>query len=120
MAGERPLGEIRQLPVKSGRQIQADLANLLFDEVVVVDEPLRRRRNRTPLVDRLRDGAMRREENTGVGGKPLYERMASVRLAPHRLGARQAPRMLFEALGAEELFANGFPAIPERRPWSAA
>jgi len=51
-AGERTSGQLRQLPVVAGRQIVADLADLLFDEVIVVEQPLGGRSDRTAFPDR--------------------------------------------------------------------
>ncbi len=39
IAGERPVGEFRQLAVVTGRQVVANLADLFFDEVIVVQQP---------------------------------------------------------------------------------
>ena len=58
ISGERSVGQLRQLPVVAGRQIGADFANLPFDEMIVVDQPFRRRRDRVPFVDRPGDGAI--------------------------------------------------------------
>jgi hypothetical protein len=63
---------------------------------------------------------MRIEQHRRVFGEPTRKRMASDRLWYHRLGCRQAPRVLLDALDAEELFANGLPAIPRWRPVRAS
>jgi hypothetical protein len=60
--GERPACELRQLAVVAWRQIVADLADLLFDEVVVVEQPLGGRRNGPPFADRARDVAIGLEQ----------------------------------------------------------
>ncbi len=39
IAGERPLGELRQLPVIARRQVIADLADLFLDEMIIVQQP---------------------------------------------------------------------------------
>ena len=52
IAGERPVGELGQLAVVARRQVVADLADLLFDEVVVVEQPFGGRRDGPALVDR--------------------------------------------------------------------
>ena len=112
ISGERPVGELRQLPVIAGRQIGADLADLLLDEMIVVDQPFRRRRDRAALVDRLGDRAIGVEQHRRVVGEPARQRMALGRLRRHRLRDREAPRVLLEALDAEELFANGLSIVP--------
>ena len=96
--GERSGGELRQLPVVTGRQIGADLANLLFDQIIIVDQPFRRRRDRAPLVDRLGDIAIGMEQRRGVVGKPARQRMTFGRLRRDWLCEREAPRVLLQAL----------------------
>ncbi len=55
---ERPVGQFRQLAIEAAGEIIADLANLLLDNVKVVDQPLCRRRDGALLPDVLADGAI--------------------------------------------------------------
>ena len=112
ISGEWPVGELGQLPIIAGRQIGTDVVDLPLDEIVVVEQPLRCRGDGAILVRRLGDGAMRIEEHCRVFGEPTRQRMAPDRLWCHRLSCRQAPRVLLDAFDAEELLANGVPAIP--------
>ena len=59
IARQRAVGQLRQLPVVAGRHVVADLADLGLDDVVVVDEPFRRRRDGAARRDGLGDGAVR-------------------------------------------------------------
>jgi hypothetical protein len=63
IASQRSVGQLRQLTIVAGRQVVADLANLLFDEVIVVEQPLAGRRDRTALPDRAGDRAIGAEQD---------------------------------------------------------
>ena len=106
---ERPVGELRQLPIIAGRQGGADFANLPFDEVVVVDQPFGRRRDGAALVDRSGDRAVGVEQYGSVVGEPVGQRMTPGRLRRDRLRDREASRVLLQAFDAEQLLANGAP-----------
>jgi hypothetical protein len=114
IAGERSGRQLRQLPVVTGRQIVTDLPDLLFDEVVVVEQPLGGRRNRTTLADRFGDGAIRFEQNRLVVLQARGEAAPGRRRRRDGLGRREALGMLLEALDTEELLADGFFVIPWR------
>jgi hypothetical protein len=113
-ARERSGGELRQLPVVAGRQIVANFADLLFDEVVVVEQPLGGRRDCATLADRLRDGAIRFEQNRLVVLQPRGEGAPGRRPRGDGLGRRKTLGMLLEALDTEELLADGLVVIPRR------
>jgi hypothetical protein len=52
---QMPFRELRQLSVEARRQVVVDLANLLVDDVKVVDEPFRGRGDRPSISDRVGD-----------------------------------------------------------------
>ena len=114
IAGERSGGQLRQLPVVAGRQIVANLADLLLDEVVVVEQPLGGRRDCATLADRFRDGAIRLEQNRLVVLQPCGKAAPGRRRRGDGLCRRKALGMLLEALDTEELLADGFFVIPRR------
>ena len=62
------LGQFGELAVVVGRQVVADLPELLVDDVEVVDEPFGRRRDRTFVLDRTGQEAVRREQDTAILG----------------------------------------------------
>ena len=68
--GERPARELRQQAIEAARQVVADLADLLFDDVEVVDEPLGRRRDGPLLADRVADRTIRGEQHATVVAEP--------------------------------------------------
>ena len=51
-SGERSVGELGQLAIEARRQVLADLADLFFDHVVVVEHPLGGRRDAATFVHR--------------------------------------------------------------------
>ncbi len=53
VSDERPVHQLRQLPIVAGRQRGADFANLALDEVVVVDQPFGRRCDGAAFIDRF-------------------------------------------------------------------
>ena len=114
IARERSLGELRQLLIVAGRQILADLADLHFHDVVVVDKPLGGRRDRTPAPDRIDQRPVVFEEGDGIfieapGDRPPLDRQGGDRLRPG-----EADRMLLQALGIEELRSDGLDVVPWR------
>jgi len=112
IAGERSDGQLRQLPIVATRQVVADLANLLLDEVIVVEQPLAGRRDCTALLDRAGDGAIGAEQDRLVLLQPDGERPPARRPRGDRLSRRKALGMLLETLDTEELLADGFFVIP--------
>jgi hypothetical protein len=114
IARERSGGQLRQLPVVAGRQIVANLADLLFDEVVVVEQPLRGRCNGATLADRSCNGAIRFQQNRLVVLQSGGERSPGRRPRGNGLGRRKALGMLLEALDTKELLADGLFVIPWR------
>lgn len=110
---ERPAGELRQLPIIAGRQVGPDFADLLFNEMIIVDQPFRRRCNRVPSVDRLSNVAMRIEQYGGIVSESAGQGMAPDRFRNYCLRSRETPSERLEAPSAEELFAN-WPSIVPR------
>ena len=107
IAGERPVHQLRQLAVVAARQIVADLADLLLDDVHVVDEPFRRGRGHALVADAGRDRAVGAEQHAFVLAQTRGERTsARAACVRHALGGGQALGVLLQALDAEELRAD--------------
>ena len=67
ITGERPIGQPRQLAVVAWRQVLADFANLLLDQMIVVEQPLGRRYHFPPALQFGRAFAVGREQTRRVG-----------------------------------------------------
>ena len=66
VACKRPFRHLWQLAIVSGRQIIADLAQLLFNKVKVIQQPLCCRHNRLACLQRLRAGPVSVQQDIGV------------------------------------------------------
>ena len=115
IARERPDRELGKLAVISRRQVRMDRMDLLFDEMIIVDQPFRCGRYRATVVDRLDGGAIGLEENRSIFAEPPRKELPLGRLGRYDLRNRETARMILEALNTEEFFANGIFAIPRRR-----
>ena len=114
IAGERSRGQLGKLPVVGRRQIVTDLADLLLDEVIVVEQPFGGGGDRAALVDRAGDGAIRAEQSRFVLLQAGGERPPVRRSRGDGLGHRETLGMLLETLDAEELLADGLFVVPWR------
>ena len=112
IAGERSGGQLRQLPIVARWQIVANFADLPFDEMVVVEQPLGGRCNGTTRADRTCDGAIGFEQNRFVVPQSNGEGSPGRRPRGDGLGRCKALGMLLETLDTEELLADGLFVIP--------
>ena len=101
IAGQRTAAQLRQLTIISRRQVGADLTDLFFDEMVVVEEPFRGRRDRPALGGRLGDAAIGLEQDLLVLPQPVDETSPRRAFGVDGLAGRQALGMLLEPLDAE-------------------
>ena len=111
---ERPLRQFRQLAVVAGRQIIADLADLLLDHVVIVEQPFGGRHDGASALKLRRAGAVSGQKSGRVGVQSLLERQHARRAPRDRLRRRKALRMLLQPLDAEKLLAHGLAVVPRR------
>ena len=105
IAGQRPVGELGQLPVVAGRQVVIDLADLRLDDMVVVDQPFRGRRDCAALADRLGDRAMGVEQCPAIVVQARSQRPDGAGPRRDALRGREAFSVLLETLGAEDFGA---------------
>ena len=63
IADERAVREFRQLPIEAGRQILANLADLFFDEVIIIQQPFGRGCDRAAFADGGPDRPIGGEQN---------------------------------------------------------
>ena len=108
VAGERPLAQLRQLAIVALGQVGADFADLLLDEMEIVQEPFRGGRPRLAFDGGGGDLAVRRQQHALVVAQAGGQRFAGDPAAMDRLAGRQAVGVLLEAFDAEQLAADGW------------
>ncbi len=96
IAGERPIGELGQLPIVARRQRGADFTNLPFNEVIIIDQPVGCRCERPALVDCSGDHTVGVEQYSAIVGQAASQGMSPAPPRDDRLRNRQASRVLFE------------------------
>ena len=106
IAGEMAARQLRELAVVARGQVVVDLAELLVDDVEVVDEPLGRRRDRTVLLDRPGEDAVRLEEHAAVLGDAGLDGASAARRRGDRLDGSENLGVLFQPLDAQELLED--------------
>ena len=66
IAGKRPVGQFRQLAIVAGRQIVPDLADLLLDEVIIVEQPFRGGHDASAALQLRGARAIGRKQDRGI------------------------------------------------------
>src|SRR5271165_2916824 len=112
---ERAGDEFWELAVVARRQIGADLTDPPFHQMKIVDQPLSRRRDLAPIVERLHDRSIGRQKDRGIVGKSGGQRQAAGRTGSYSLRDRKTFCMRLKALDAEQFLTNRLLAIPWRR-----
>ncbi len=115
IAREWPLAELGQLAIVAGRQVIADLADLRFHQVVVVQQPFGRGHHGPAALQFRRAGPVGREQYVGIVIEAAAQRAHARRLRRDRLGRGKALRMLLQPLDAEQLLPHWRLVIPRRR-----
>jgi hypothetical protein len=92
-----------------------NLVDLLFHEMIVIDEPFRCGRNGTTVIDRANGGTIGAEQNGSIIGETRRQKSPLTRPRRHNLRERKTAGVFLEALNAKEFFANGFSVIPRRQ-----
>ena len=106
IALQRPVGQLGQLPVEAAGKVVADFANLFFDYMEIIDQPLGGRCDRAFLADRGCDRSIGIEQDPAVLPQPRGQPPPGLRLRGYRLRRPKALGVLLEALGAEQFGAN--------------
>ncbi len=99
--------KLRQLAVVADRQVFAYLAQLVFDDVEVIDEPLGCGRDGALPANRLGERTVGREKLARVIFEARQERAAAPRPFRHLVLGGERRGVLLKALAAEQLFADG-------------
>jgi hypothetical protein len=120
ITSERAAGELGQLPVVARRQVVADLADLRFDQAVVIEQPFGGGDDTAPAFQLRRAGAIRRKQDSGVFIEAALQRQDGPRLGRDRLGRRQGLGVLLQPLDTEQLLPDGGGVVPWRRRRMAA
>lgn len=115
IASKRAGAQLGQLSIVAGWQVIADLPDLLFDQMIVVEQPLGRRRDRFVALRRRHRRFVGPQQMVRVVSEPHRKRGASRSALRDRLCAGEAARMLCEPLFAEQLLAHRRGAVPWRR-----
>ena len=111
---QRAIGKLGQLPIETSRQVIANFANLLFDDMKVIDQPLGGRRDRAFLADCACDAAIRREQYSSVVAHARRHRPSAAGVGRDALRNRQRLAMLFQALDAEQFRTDRLVDMRER------
>jgi hypothetical protein len=94
--------QARQLPAEPLRQMPPGHADLLFDQIEVVEEPVPGWSDAAVCLDRLREEVADASQNVFVLSQPRQEEVARVSPA-QPVGARQGLAVLLHLVGAEQL-----------------
>src|SRR5665647_681551 len=100
---EMAFGQLGELAVVVRGQVVADLAELFVDDGKVVDEPFGGRCDRTFVLDRTGQDAVRRHEDAAILGNAGRDGVSPTWRVSDRLGGGKGLRVLLQPLHAEEL-----------------
>ena len=115
IAGERPLGQFRQLAIVARRQIVADLADLLFDQVIVVEHPFSSGDHASATLQLGGACAIACQQNLGIVAETCAQGQDSRGAFRNRLRRREACRVLLESFDAEQFLPYRRWIVPGRR-----
>ena len=118
-AGQRSLRQFRQLPVEIRRQIITNLAYLLFDDVIVIDQPLGRRRDRPVQIKRPGRFRIDSRQRLGVfieSDQQLARARAAIfnALCPGQRSAVIVKPIIAEQLRTHRAIARPYPRLQAR------
>ena len=120
VSGERTFGQLRELPIIAGWKIDLDFTYLLFDDMVIIHQPLSGRRDCATLVKRFGNYPIRIEEGGCIMAKPADEGSSPDRGWRNFLSDGKAFRVLLQPLGTKQLFPDWGIVLPGRRVFSAS
>ncbi len=116
IALQRAVRQLGQLAVEAARQVIANFANLLLDDVKIIYQPFGRRCDRALFTDCGGGTAIHFEQHACGGAYPRRHRTSCAGPVRNALGNRKCLAMLFETLDTEQFGANRFlRASRERR-----
>ena len=104
---EWTVGQLGQASIVTGWKVVMNFAQLFVDNVVIVDEPFRRRRDGALLTHRPGNGAIRFKQHAAIVDHARQERTPLARSLRHTLRQCEGFGVLLETLGAEQFGPNG-------------
>ena len=115
VVGERPAGELGQLPVIADRQINADVADLFLNHVEIIDQPFGGRCYRFTFINTLGDVAIGGHEHRLVIGETCGKGGASAVTGDDPLRRGEAAGMLLQTFDTEQFGADRRFVVPRGR-----
>lgn len=106
MAVQWPVRQFWQTAVEAGWKVTLDLANLFLNDVKIIKQLFRSRRDWLALRNRLNNSAMAFGKYSGVVIEPFDNRKVSLQVGCNMLCGGQALRMLFKTFYAENFSPN--------------
>ena len=98
--------QLGQFPVVASGEVFADFAQLLFDDMEIIDQPFGGGRDGTLFANGLGERAVGRDQLPPVLFEARQESSATARPLRHHMLRGERRGVLFETLDAEQLFAN--------------
>ena len=98
--------ELGQFAIEAGREVVADFTQLFVDDMEVLDQPFRGRRDRLSSAGAGGEHLVRLAQGARVIGNPGQQRQRPAAIAPDRLSRGEALGVLSQSLDTEELGAN--------------
>src|SRR5690606_17176514 len=112
---KRTRGKLGQLTIKAGRQVLANLPHLLFDDVVVIEQPLSSRLYTTATLEFRRACAIGGQKSGGVVVQAFSQGLDALRPRCNRLRSGQAAGVLPEPFYTEKFMPDRGLVVPRRR-----
>src|SRR5438477_3669268 len=97
-------GEMRQFPVETSWQMSARSSDLFLDEMKIIQQPFRRRRDVASFFDALSLGVVIAQK-LRVGLQARQKKIGAVAVADF-MALRQSARVAFQQVDAEQLTAK--------------
>jgi hypothetical protein len=113
-------GKLGQFVVITLGQVFADFAELLFDDVKVIDQPFGGGRDRAPAAHRLGERAVGGDEQAPVLLQPRQKPPAATPPGIDSVFGCQRRRVLLQAFNAIQLFTNRLLIVSFGRPYETA
>src|ERR1700720_134504 len=106
IAFERAVGELGQLAVEAARKVVANLANLLLDDMKVIDQPFGGGGYGALFANRGRGASIHVEQDSRVGAEARRDRASGAGAVGNALRNRERLAMLLETLDTEQFGAD--------------